>query len=268
MRIALILIVIIFLLTTGLFLTKNLILKTALEKTVSGISGLRLSIDDIDVGLVRSFIKVEGLKLFNPQGFRDEVMFEVPLLYIEYDIASLFAAAKEGGRIRVRNLVFDLKVLNVIRNERGVLNLNSLNIMKFKKPESAGRPVSIDRLHLKVDKVFYKDYSQPSGPKVVEFDLALDETYEGIDDPYSLGRLIVLRSLRQTTISRLANLDLSVLEKGLEGLVSKGRDIIGRTSEKVTGVSRDLTGEAAKTLEKATGLLKAVTGLADKEEQR
>lgn len=249
----------------GILSAKNTIMKLTLEKAVRAISGLRLSVTAVDIGFIRPLIKVRGLTLLNPDKFPDRTMFEIPLIYIEYDVASLF-----GKQVHLKEMALELKELSVIRNADGELNLNSLNLVKkparpqAKRADSkkAAPSVRIDRLHLKAGKVIYKDYTQAPYPKVLEFSINLDERYENIKDPYALGKLIVTRSLYKTSISQLTGFDLSTLEGTLEGIVSKGAGALEAASKEVAGISKELTRGVGETLGGTTkGALKDIIKL-------
>ncbi|MFH1790840.1 MAG: hypothetical protein ABH885_02515, partial [Candidatus Omnitrophota bacterium] len=55
---------------------------------------------------------------------------------------------------------------------------------------------AIDRLRLKIGKVSYKDYSARQGtPRVMEYNINLDEEYTNITNPYTLVSLIVVKAL-------------------------------------------------------------------------
>ncbi|MBI5144211.1 MAG: hypothetical protein HZA30_04005 [Candidatus Omnitrophica bacterium] len=245
--------IIIIFLILGLLLAKNAILKLTLEKAVRAISGLRLSIGAIDVGLIKPLLKVQRLTLLNPDKFPDRIMFEIPLLYIRYDIGSLFK-----NKIHLEDMTLELKEVSVVRNADGELNLNSLNIVKGppKKKEKKVTPkqampaIMIDRLHLKVGKVIYKDYTQAPFPRILEFNINLDEKCENIRNPYALGSLIVTRSLYKTSISQLTGFDLGTLEGTLEGIVSKGSaalaGTLGETKEALKEIIKLPFGRGAK----------------------
>lgn len=163
----------------------------------------------------------------------------------------------------------ELKELSVVRNADGELNLNSLNIVKAppKKKEKtvasrqAMPAIMIDRLHLKVGRVIYKDYTQAPFPKILEFNINLDEKYENIKNPYALGSLIVTRSLYKMSVSQLTGFDLGTLEDSLEGIVSKSSAAIEKVSEKMVGISKGLTKEASETFGEAKGALKEIISL-------
>jgi hypothetical protein len=235
----------------GLLACKNEVLRLLLEDSIYSVSGLRLSVERIDVGLLRPYVRAEGLTLLNPPDFPPGVMFEIPLLYIEYDPAAILKR-----KIRIKEMDFHLKVLNVVRNERGLVNLDSLNIVKLKKehPDAeAPFPVAIGKLRLKAGKVTYTDYRY-APPEVNTFDIDIDETYENISDPYALAEIIVSRSLYNTGISQLVGFDIGSLDSGVGFIMSKGR-----------GMMKDAARTTLDTLDtvdsKTGGVIKAPGGI-------
>jgi hypothetical protein len=153
---------------------------------------------------------------------------------------------------------FYLKELNVIRNRQGILNLEYLNIVKGAKSKESGAggesrviPVRIDKLHLKIGKVFYKDYRDSASAKITEFEVNLDEGYENIENPYALGALIVAEALNKTAISRMTGFDLRLLDGQLNGIISTGSEAMGKAAERLKGVSTELTKKTTKTFAEA-----------------
>ena len=248
----------VILLAVGIALAKNVIVRVILQTSISKISGLALSVKQMEIGVLKPTIAVRSLTLFNPSGFDERTMFEVPLLYVRYNLFSILR-----NRIHIYDMDFDLKYLNVIKNKDGRLNLDALNIARAKKERALGkrakRPmpgIAIDKLHLKVGKVVYKDYAQnPSSPKIVEYDVNLDERYENINDPYTLGSLIITRALMKTNVERLTGFDLGPLQEELVGTIYKGREALKKTTAGALGVSKDIAGEAGAALKTTKAVL-------------
>ncbi|MBU1871789.1 MAG: hypothetical protein KKH80_03205 [Candidatus Omnitrophica bacterium] len=150
--------------------SKNLIAKTALSAGVKAITGLNLSMKSMNVEIFKTLIGIKELKLYNPSGFPDKLMIEMPEIYIDYDLGSFL-----GGRAHFEEIRLNIKEFFVVKNENGELNLNSLKIVKAgkeglpkeEKKEAAGMPeLKIDMLQLKIGKVIYKDYSAGRAPKI------------------------------------------------------------------------------------------------------
>ncbi len=201
---------------------KDMIVKVSVEKGVELVTGLSLKIRGFNVGIINTLVGIKDLRLFNPKGYKDSIMLEMPEIYVDYDLPAVFK-----GKIHLQEMRIDMKEFTVVKNEKGELNLDSLKVVQAqkegKKPqektakEGGKAPeIQIDSLELKIGKVVYKDYSRSGAPTVKEFNVNLDEKYKNITDPYSLVSLIVVKTLMNTTIASLAGFDLG----GLKGTVS------------------------------------------------
>jgi len=225
---------------------KDLIVKVAVEKGVQAATGLRLSMRGLSIGLIKTLVDIDGLELFNPKGYEDKIMIDMPEIYVNYDLPAIMK-----GKIHLKEVRIDLKEFVVVKNEKGELNLDSLKVVQeqkeakkpvAKKEEKGKAPeIQIDSLQLKIGKVLYKDYSKGGKPSVQEFNINLDEKYSNITDPNKLVSLILVKALMNTTISRLTGFDL----KGLESTVS---DTLG-TAQKVVG---ETAAVAQKTITQTT----------------
>lgn len=234
------LIVVIILVVLGL--AKNIIIKSAVSGGVRATTGLKLQIKGLKVGVFNSLIDIKDLKLFNPPGFTDKIMVDIPKIYIDYDLGAFFK-----NKVHLEKMNLDLKELVVVKNEKGELNLDSLKVVKEKKEEKApkekeakkeGPQIQIDDLHLKIGKVIYKDYSKGSTPQVKEYNVNIDEQYKDITDPNALVSLIVVKALAKTAIANLTNFDIGSLQ--------------GQAGEALKGIK----GTATQTIEKTTESLK------------
>jgi len=198
---------------------KDAVAKVSVEKGTQLVTGLRLTTKSLKVGIINTRLAINQLRLFNPEGYRDEVMLDMPEIYVDYSLIDFIK-----GKLHVEEMRIDMKEFTVVKNENGELNLDSLKVVQAqkegKKPQEKEKTkplkMQIDVLSLKIGKVIYKDYSKKKGPSVREFELNLDEKYENITDPYTLVSLLVTRALIHTTIARLTDFDL----RGLEGSVS------------------------------------------------
>jgi len=240
-------------LLAALIFLKDLLIKLALEEIARSVTGLEISSRAVEIGIIRPYIKVEGLVILNNDKFPDKVMFDVPLIYIEYDPAAI-----QRNNIKIKDISFNLRLLNVVKNKNGEINLDSLNIVKngadvrpIKDRFKFGTNIFIERLHLVAGKVTYKDYSQPPHPKITEFHIGIDEKYESIKDPYMLGRLILSHSLKKTNVPQIAGFDISIIDNSLGGIISKGADVMAGTKNVVTNISGNMAEKAVETFNNA-----------------
>ncbi len=250
-----IVIVAIFAAVLIVFMARNMVVKTALERGVQAVTGLRLTVEKVEVGVADTSIGIGHLKLYNPVQFEDRVMIDMPEIYVDYDLPAVI-----GGKIHLNHLRLHLRELAVVRNAAGELNLNSLNVVREEKGEEPVDPkakarvpdMRVDVLTLKVGKVTYKDYSAPGAPVIREFNINIDESFYGINDPDQIVSLIVVRALSQTAIARLTGFDVSMLEGTISDTLGTARRLLDGTVEivpditRTTGQVQDLVGDAAE----------------------
>jgi len=250
----------------ALSVCKDLVVKVAVEKGVEIVTGLKLSTRSFNVGILNGVVSIKGLRLFNPKGFEDPVMIDMPEIYVHYDLPAILT-----GKLHFQQVRINLKDFIVVKNEKGELNLDSLNVVKAqkegKKTEAkAGMPgIQIDKLQLKIGKAMYKDYSGGGKPSVREFNVNLDETYTNIRNPYVLVSLIVVRTLSNTTIASLSNFDIN----GLSGTISDTLSSVGKAATDAVGAAGQTVQKTAeetvkKTADTLEGILKSPFGSSNK----
>ncbi|MFC1509600.1 AsmA family protein, partial [Candidatus Omnitrophota bacterium] len=219
---------------------KNIITKKILSKSVMALTGLRLEIETIDVGVAKSLVSINGLMLFNPPGFKDRLMVDMPEIYVDYVPIDLLK-----GKIRLETVKLDLKELIVVKNKNGELNVDSLKTLKRKKKASTEPSIKkrktsrlhIDVLELKIGRVIYKDYYQRANARITEFNVNINERHKNIDDPRKLANLILFKALINTSIANLAGFDLDILENALGdtlGTAFKAGEIVTDSAKEVT----------------------------------
>jgi hypothetical protein len=267
-----------------LFIGKNMIIKTSVTTGVKAMTGLKLNIRSMNIGVFKSLISINGLQLHNPQGFEDDVMIDLPEIHVDYNLGAFMK-----GKTHLEEVRLHLKEFIVVKNEAGELNLNSLKVVKAAEDDEKGGTeetekgdsekektkmpdIQIDLLALKIDRVIYKDYSKGGSPKVKEYNVNIDERYVDITDPQSLGRLIIVKALKNTTIARLANFDIGTLQKGLAETVRKTAAKAMETQAKAVEAGHDLieekTSETAKeAIEKASDAIKKFLPFGNKEKK-
>ncbi|MFH1868992.1 MAG: hypothetical protein ABH843_08500 [Candidatus Omnitrophota bacterium] len=257
MKNLIIVVVIILALAVTLSFMKNTIAKAGVEKGVQIVTGLKLNIGSFNIGILKTLVGIRDLKLYNPKGYIDKVMLDMPEIYVDYDLPAIFK-----NKVHLNEMRIDLNEFMVVKNEKGELNLDSLKVVQAqkegKKPEDKEKAkipdIQIDSLRLKIGKVIYKDYSKGSEPSVREFNVNIDEKYENITDPHALVSLIVVKALANTTIASLANFDLG----GLKGTIG---DTLA-TTQKVAGQAVSVVTETVKmTTKTAKEAAKGVTGV-------
>ena len=232
----------------ALTLGRNIIFKAGIEQGVKAITGLPLEMAALDINLTETFVNIQDLKLYNPAGFSDPVMVDIPEIHVDYDLGALMKK-----KIHLKEMRLRLKDFYVVTNEDGALNLDTLKaLQKPSAKEADEKPpapkdeaplpeIQIDLLKLQVGQVIFKDYSKGGEPKVREFQIGLDEEIRDIDDPNALVQAIVFRALLKTPIANLTNFDIS----GLGDMVS---GTLGTVTGKVTDVTQGAVDKAEEAL--------------------
>ena len=255
---------IVFAVLIALFIGKNMIIKTSVTTGVRAVTGLKLSIRSMNVGVFKSLIGINELQLYNPQGFEDKLMVDLPEIYVDYNLGAIM-----GGKAHLEEVRLNLKEFTVVKNEAGELNLNSLRVVKEAeeveeseksdtgKEKTEMPDIQIDLLELKIDKVIYKDYSKGTPPQEKVYNVKIDEQYENITNPQSFVRLIILKALKNTTIAKLTNFDLGKLQSGISGTVKKTTEMAQEATDRALEVGKNASEKAreaaGKTVEKAMG---------------
>ncbi|MGB2601529.1 MAG: hypothetical protein WBD00_04940 [Candidatus Omnitrophota bacterium] len=223
---------------------KDTIVKVSLERGVQGVTGLKLSIGSFKMGILKTLIDIENLRLYNPKGFKDKIMLDMPKIYVDYDLPSFFR-----GKVHLKEVNVELKEFIVEKNKKGELNLDSLKMaqddgkQKAAPQKSEDIKLQIDKLRLKVGKVMYKDYSQVGEPKIQEFDVNIDETYENITDLESVISLIMVKALAKTTVSKLANFEMNKLTDNItDQLLSSSKLFSGKQGAAIGGALKKFEG--------------------------
>jgi len=236
---------------------KDMVIKISIEKGVEIVTGLKLNIGSLGVGILKTQVDIRNLRLFNPVNFKDRTMLDMPEIYVAYNLPSIIK-----GKIYLPKARIVLKEFVVVKNENGDLNIDSLKVVQAqkegKKPaeKSAEKApeIQIDSLYLDIGKVVYKDYTGGGEPRIKEFNVNINEEYKDITNPYSLVSLIVVKALMNTTIANITDFDLN----GLSGTVSdtlggaqKAAAQVVTTAEKGIQTAAD-TARTAETAAKET----------------
>ncbi len=201
-------------------LLKDAFITLYLEKAIQNSTGLSLKISGLRTTILQGRADIEGLKLFNPRQFKDRVMLELGRIYMDYDYGALLRR-----NIHLNELDIELKEFMVVKDEKGELNLSSLRVVKYNKapknkkaaPKSGLFTLKINKLHLRIGKVVYKDYTHGKSPRVKVYNINMNETFRNIKDIHNLISLVMLKALSKTDIGLLAGFNLELLRAGVVG---------------------------------------------------
>ncbi|MDD3669227.1 MAG: AsmA family protein [Alphaproteobacteria bacterium] len=147
-------------LVVGLYLSLNIIVRQAIQRVVPKITGTPVSVENVDISLIRGHIGLNGLKIGNPEGFQTPHFLTLGSVRADVNPLALLC-----GEIAVRRLVLDGAVMSVELNPRGMNNIAVLQRQvksgvagdkeaaaapdaAAKTPAPAGRKIVVDELKL------------------------------------------------------------------------------------------------------------------------
>lgn len=259
MKKILIVLLIVLIVIVGAGMAKDSIAKSAVEGVAHAVTGLKLKMRSLNIGLLNSRIQISGLRLHNPSTFKDRVMFDIPEIYVDYELAALFKKQAHLEEVRL-----NLRELTIVKNAQGVTNLSALKPQEgpaqqqtAQQPKEEAKPgaakgepmaVRIDKLNLKIGQVVYKDYSAGGEPAVSTYPVNLDETYTNITDVRALAPLIVSKAVMNTALSGVMNADVKALASQFGGA---GVDLGQAGLEKFAALGAAASPKAQEFLSKA-----------------
>lgn len=271
-------IVILAVVIIGLFLlgiVRDQIIKTTISTVATQITGAKVTINDFSLSIFRQSVRIRGLKLYNPKGFSDGVIIDLPKVSVGYDLPALLFKRK----LHLTLLDVDLKELGLEKNKEGKLNVDSLKIAQQdkvsedKKP-SKQMPMQMDLVNLQMGRVVSRDYSVGKEPLVQVYDINLKKSYKDITSPQQLAALILTEPMKQAGIKGAAIYGVSALA-GVAILpvavvaTFAGRDSVQETMDisidKLYDISLGVlkhSGNVDKQ-DKASGVISAVVGGSD-----
>ncbi len=245
-------IVVIFMAVVTLLMAKDKLIELSAEKTCSFILGSKMDIGSVRVGILRPVIDIKKMRLYNPEGFPVKLMADIPEIYVRYELAGIFK-----GNVHIRELRFNLKEFNIVKNSGKAVNLDSLKPVSNKEDgermaeEEQGElpDIRIDTLYLKAGEVVYTDYSgSVKDPAITRFKVNIDERFENIEDPYTLVRLIIHRVLMKTTVSNLVDVPM----RGVKDISDKAYEMGASAVESAKGATK-MMAAGTQTMMKGAG---------------
>ncbi|MCG8431087.1 MAG: AsmA family protein [Candidatus Omnitrophica bacterium] len=219
-------------------IAKDQILKHVISQAATRLTGARVTMEVFSLGVFKQSVSITGFKMYNPQGFPEEVMIDIPLVSVSCRILEL-----TQKKLVIPKAEFTLKEIVLIRNAGGKLNVNSLAFSEKKekepvkqKDEPAGgkqeemMAMQIDELILDIGRVVYKDYSSGDQPVIKVYEAGIKKTYKNITSPRQLAGLILTESLQQTALKGAALYGVATLTGPAMPAVAATSVLIGKDS--------------------------------------
>ncbi len=149
------------------------VIKAMAEKRLTRSFGMKVTIDDLDVGIFRSDITISGLKIFHRQEFGGQPLLEMPELYVDYN----WKALRQRKVLHFERVRLHLQRVNLVADTTGKTFFNQYkqSISQSRRPVSTSKtqPTSgekqkqargfsgIDELKLTLGKLRVTDMRRP-----------------------------------------------------------------------------------------------------------
>lgn len=185
-------------------LAKDFLAKTIGTVVASQVLGAPVHIESVSVGLIRSAIAVKGLKIYNPKGFPEDTLLDMPLISLDYSLREMLQK-----KLHLSLAQITVKEVTLVKNKQGKLNTNSLKVTEEKKetktkPQRKTQemmPFQIDTLTLELGRVIVKDYTGGGDkPYVQTYDIGMKKAYKNINNPAQLTAVILSEAMAPTAL--------------------------------------------------------------------
>ncbi|OGX27619.1 MAG: hypothetical protein A2787_09505 [Omnitrophica WOR_2 bacterium RIFCSPHIGHO2_01_FULL_48_9] len=186
----------------ALGIIKDFVLKTVITSVGSNVLGAKLTMGGLSVGLLTQKVDIRDLRIYNPAGFPEGTLIDVPQVRVDYDLSAL-----AGGRLHLPLVIFDLKEATIVKNKEGKLNVDSLKVMEEAGKKEAKKTaqelpgIQIDVMKLNLGKVVFKDYSKGDPPAISVYDVHVkDKTFKNINSVQQLVVVVLMEAMGPTAI--------------------------------------------------------------------
>ena len=222
---------------------KNAFTGFVVSTAVSRAAHVPASVGSVSLQFTRARLTLKNVKLFNPRGYPEKLLLDLPEVDVQFDPASIFT-----GRPHFKKIKVNMKELIVIKNRDGQVNVNALKPAKTQVVESkkdrtpqktAG--IRIDELTLSIGQVVYKDYSVGRTPSTQVFDLHVQErTFRNVESLSGVVSILMFETLTRTTLNRLVNLDMALFKEGAGSALTKGLGLAGNGADTVQDAAKSI----------------------------
>ena len=242
-----------------LFVGRNIFIKVAVETGVSIITGMKMKIGKLNIGIFKTEFGIQDVVVFNPKSYEEPVLLDLPEIFIDYNLKDII-----GGLIHLEKLVFDLKTFNVVRNSSGKLNLSELipenkgqtktkEVKENSKAETKGEPLKfqVDSFDLRFGKLSFINYEgSVEKPKINAFEMNLNEHYENITTPHFLVALIVQKAILKAAYAKVTGFDMSGVQNAFKSSLGEAQKVASKAVDSAKEISSDVVEVGGKAVDK------------------
>jgi len=177
----------------ALLLSKDAILKAAVEQQIRAQTGMDAKIGRLSLGLLSPVVTIENLTLHNTAEFGGTPFLDIRELHLEYDRDAL-----AQRKLKIKLLRLNLEELTVVRNPNGTTNISTLNAPAKKSPTKLAGEVEFDGvevLNLSLGKIQLIDLKEPRNNRIRNVNLQ-NQVFHNVRTPGDLYGVLVLLWMR------------------------------------------------------------------------
>ena len=184
----------------AIFFFQNQAVKLALNIAVMSKTNARIKISKVNSKLQRGYIRLSGVTLLNPKGFKEPRLAEINSVLLKVDLLSLVKR-----EIRVEKLFIDVNKIYIVKQKGAGTNFVSVRkphpIRRYKEERvKKTHKISIQDLKIKISDVFYKDF-RSNPPTMRRLHLGLNQEYSNITDFRKLFDALLTQDILKVIIS-------------------------------------------------------------------
>jgi hypothetical protein len=209
------------------FFARNLIARISVEYGAKKITGFPLTIGSVNLKLFSSKVDVHDLKLMNPPEFQEKMFVDMPELYVDYRLPSMFS-----GVPHVNDMLINIKELVIVKNKTDS-NVQKLKGVVSPAGSTSSTKYAVDKLRIHVGTVTIKDYSRPK-PSERDIKLNLDRTYNNITDSTDISRLVLLTVLGNVRLPDIG-VNANDLKRNLTNVTNQAGQALQGAGEAIGG---------------------------------
>ncbi len=192
-------IVIIVILGIAVFFFQNQVVKLAVNLAVMSKTNARIKISKVDSKIQKGYIRLEGVTLLNPRGFKEPHLAEINSVLLKVDLLSLIKQ-----EIRIEKFFINVDKIYIVKQKGEGTNFVSVKKTSsgsYKKNRTKkNNKILIQDLKIKISDVFYKDF-RSNPPEMNRLHLGLMQEYSNITDFKKLFDLILTQNILKAVIS-------------------------------------------------------------------
>lgn len=209
------------LLAMSIFIFEHAVLASFAKAALKHVIALDAQMNRVIFNPIKACITIRGFKIFNPPGFKERILANVPLITMDFKAKTFFEEGAFFDSIHVH-----IKELNIIRTKDNVVNLAQMKALTPQKDPAKSLSFLADKYILEIEKVKYIDYTKDEKDRVKEIDLNIKEEYTNVKDPNNIAKAIAFKVFFNGQIGNIG-VDIQKIQKDLAKLAAENKKLDG-----------------------------------------